>query len=71
MLSTVGKIFKRRHIDFFSHFSQETAFVILCTLSPVETICMKYKSCFPETMITISLYLLSAEYANRVVKVNY
>ena len=39
-LSTLGKIFSRRHIEIFLYFS-ETGFDISCCLSQMETICMK------------------------------
>ena len=40
-LSTLSKIFSRRHMDFFSLFLPETGFDISCKLSPMETVCMK------------------------------
>ena len=37
MLSTLGKIFSRRHFELFFLFSQKTGFDISCNLSPMET----------------------------------
>ena len=39
-LRTLGKIFRGRHIEIVSHFSQKTGFDISCKLSPMKTICM-------------------------------
>ena len=41
-LSSLGKIFNRRHIEIFfsDFFPQKTGFDISCKLSPMETICM-------------------------------
>ena len=45
--STVDKNFSRRHLEYFSFFSQKTGFDISCKLSPLETICMKCQILFP------------------------
>ena len=46
LLSMLGKIFSRRHIEIFSSFSQKTRFDISCKWSPMETICMKCQILF-------------------------
>ena len=71
-LSTLGKIFNRRHFEIFSYFSKKTGFDISCKLSPgpVETICMKCQILFSGKSKVNITNLLSAELAKRVVKVN-
>ena len=54
-------------LKYFSYFSQKTDFDIS---SPMETICMKYQTCFLGKKIKNITNLLSAEFAKRVVKVN-
>ena len=68
-LSTLGKIFSRRHIDWFSYFSQKTGFDISCKLSQLETICMKCQILFSGKNKKNITNLSSAELAKRVVKV--
>ena len=46
MLSILGKIITRLHIEISFSFSQKTGFDISCKLSPVETICMKCQILF-------------------------
>ena len=58
--------FSRRHLV-FSYFSQETGFDISGKLSPMETICMKFQILFPGK----NNINLSAEFAQKVRKVNY
>ena len=49
ILSTLGKIFSRRHFEiFFLFFPQKTGSDISCKLSPQETICMKCQILFFE-----------------------
>ena len=46
MLSTLGKIFSRRHTEIFFLFFPEMGFAISCKLSPLETVCMKCQILF-------------------------
>ena len=71
MLSTLGRIFSRRHIEVFFLFSLETGFDISCKLTPAETICMKCHNLFPGKNKKIMINLSSAELAQRVANVNY
>ena len=65
-LSTLGKIFSRRHFETFSLFSQKTGFDISCKLSPKETICMKCQILFSGKNKKNIINLSSAENAQRV-----
>ena len=67
-LSTLGKIFSRRHIGVFFFSSQKTGFDISCKLSPVETICMKCQVLFSGKNNKNITNLSSAELFVRVVK---
>ena len=79
----LGNIFSRRHMKYFSYFSQKTGFDNSCNLSPTETICMKYqillsgkkKKYIYIYIIYIHIYiyiinLSSAKLAQKVVKVH-
>ena len=70
MLSTLGKIFSGRRFEIFFFFSQNTGYDSSCKLSPKETICMKCKILFSGKNKKNIINLLSAENAQRVVKVN-
>ena len=61
MHSTLGKIFSRRILQYFSLLPQKTRFDISCNLSPEETICMKCQVRFSGKNIK-----LSAEFAHRL-----
>ena len=73
-LRTLGKIFRGRHIEIVSHFSQKTGFDISCKLSPMKTICMTCQTLIflfffgvkNKKIITTSL---SAEFSQTVVNV--
>ena len=54
---------------YFSYFPQETGFDISCKLSPLETICMKCQTLFSGKNKKNINYLLSAGFAQRVVKI--
>ena len=70
MLSTLGKIFSRPHLEiFFSYFSQKTGSVISCKLSPMQTICLQWQILFYGKNQKNIPNLSSAEFAQRVVKV--
>ena len=69
MLSLLGKIFSRRHIEIlFLIFSQKTGFDNLCKLSPLETICMKCLNLFSGKNKK-NINLLSVELAQKMLKV--
>ena len=68
-LSTLGKIFSRRHFEIFFLFSQKTGNDISCKSSPKETICMKCQILFSGKNKKNIINLSSAENAQRVVKV--
>ena len=71
MLSMLGKIFSRRHIEIF-FLCSSAGFDILCKLSPMETICIKYQTLFSgekkrkQNIINLS----AAEFAQGAVKDN-
>ena len=68
MLSVLGILFSRQHIEifFFFFFSlQKTGFDISCKLSPKETVCMKCQSLFSGENMKNIVNLLSAELAQR------
>ena len=67
MLNTLGKFSADDILKYFSYFSLKTGFDVSCKLSPSEKICMKYQVLFSRKNIII---LLSAELAQRVVKVS-
>ena len=66
MLGTLGKTFSRRHFEIFLFF-QKTGLDISCKLW--ETICMKCQNLFSVENKKNNISLLSAELAQRVVKV--
>ena len=70
MLSTPSKNSADDILNCFSYFSQKTGFDISCKLSPLETICMKCQILFSRKNKKTIINLLSAELAQRVVKVN-
>ena len=72
MLSTLGNIFSRRHTEtfFLSFFSQKTGFDISWKLSPRRQFAWNIKSCFMGKIRKSIITLSSAEWAQRVVKVN-
>ena len=53
----------------FLIFSQETGFDISCTLSQLETVCMKCQILLAGKTKKVSSYILSADIVQRVVKV--
>ena len=65
----LGKNFSRHFEIFFSYFSQKVDFEIPCKLSPEETICIEYQSLFSEKNKKTIIGLLSAEFAQRMVKI--
>ena len=69
MLRTPGKIFSRQQFEFFFYFSHRTEFDILCKLSPMETVCMKYQILFSGKGKKNITNLLSAKLAQRLVMV--
>ena len=68
-LSTLGKIFSRQHLKYFSYFSQKTGYDISCKLSSKETICMKCQILFSGENKKNVINLSFAENAQRVIKV--
>ena len=64
-LSTLGKIFSRRHF----YFSQKKGFHISCKLSPMETICMKCQNLFSGKNKKTIISLSSAEFVHSIVGV--
>ena len=54
---------------YFFYFTQKTGFAISCKLSPLETVCMKCQILFCGKNKENIANLLSAELAQRVVKV--
>ena len=77
----LGKIFSRRHFEYFLHFTQKTGFdfscKLSCKLSPRENIYIicqnlfswKYKKKTNKQTNKKTISLSSAEYAQRVAKV--
>ena len=55
--------------SFLIFFSQKTGFDTSCTLSPVETVCMKCQILLAGKTKKVSSNILSAEIVQRVVKV--
>ena len=56
-------------LKYFSYFAQKTGFAISCKLSPLETICMKCQNQFSVMNKKNIITLLSAQLAQRLVKV--
>ena len=69
-LSTQGKIFSRWHFEIFFFFFPEKQDLIFHANCPLETICMKCQILFHGKNKKYIINLLSAELAQRVVKVN-
>ena len=71
-LSTLGKIFIRRHFEIcFLFFTRKQVLTFHANLSPMETICMKCPILFSEKKNNKeNINLASAELAQIVVKVN-
>ena len=70
MLSTVVKILSRQHFEIFFLIFQKVSFDISWKLSPWGTICMICQSLFIGKNKKNIIKLFSAEFAQRVVKVN-
>ena len=68
MLSTLGKKFSRRHFEIFFLFFQKIGFGISYKLSPLETVCLKCQSLFTWKNKKNVINLLSADFAQGVVK---
>ena len=70
MLSMLGNNISRQHIEiFFSYFFQKTGFDISRKLSQMETICIKCQILFSGKNKKNIIDLLSAGFAQKVVKV--
>ena len=69
-LSTLGKIYRKRYIEFFL-FPQKTEFDMSCQLSPIETLCLKCQILFSGRNKKNIIILSSAKLAQRVVMVKY
>ena len=67
MFSTLGKYFSKQFLNIFLIFSQKIGFDISCRLS--MTICMKCQSLFSGKNKKNIINLLSAEFANSMVKI--
>ena len=70
LLSMQDIIISRQHFDFFSYFSHRKGFHISCKLFPMETIGMKCQILFSGKNKKNVINLSSAEFAQRVAKVN-
>ena len=68
LLSTLGKIFSRQHLEIFFLFFPENRSDISCKLSPMETICMKFQIPFSGKNKKNVINLLSAELAKTVIR---
>ena len=71
IVSTVVNLHEMSNSVFWEIRKTKTGFNISCTLSPVETICMKYQSLFPGKNKKNIIKLSAAELAKRVVKVKF
>ena len=67
-LHEMSNLFSRKHKE-FSYFSQKTGFGISWKLSMLETVCMKYQNLFSRKHKKNIINLLSAELAQRAIKV--
>ena len=56
-------------LNSFHFFSQETGFDVSCTLSQLETVCMKCQILLAGKIKKVSSNILSADIVQRVVKV--
>ena len=69
MVSILSKIFSRPHFEIVFYFPQKTGFDISCKSSPMDTICTKCQIPFSGKNKKNIVNLLSAELAQRVIKV--